>query len=707
MSNILYSIMFFCTLPLFITSCGSEEDIPDNIFSSSEYFKIVGDTVIMEGSATEATVTVTANCGWTATISGRNGWDDLHVTPDQGEGNATVTITTTANDTPGDRKGQLVISTNEGIARTLHILQQPGNVILEVASTDISFNLEGGRIEVPVNSNTEWTVRGSSDWCSTDVAGGTGNGSFTITAQANNDTEERKATFTIAAGTMKTVTINVKQSNKETILNVSHSTAAFRSMAATEGQTKEIKIMCNDQWTARLEGGDWLTIDKWMETANILTMSNVTIACEDNTSGKPREASIIVSSKGLADTITVTQSNVNTVFDVSPTNLSFRVSTGQMKEVKINSNASWRASASDDWIEISPLSGGSSTATETETALRVTCVEENTTGVQRMATITLRCGEMTQTVTVKQSGSSADSYLDVEPGILPQFSNAGESKTVSVKCNASWQVFGETEWCQLHTSNGGGSNATVEGDGSVTITALPNTLGIPRMATISFFARDTDPVYFIVTQGYYDILAVSPQELSFEAAGGSSEIYVDAAGRWTATASPWLSLNSNEGSGSARLTVVCAENADTVGRQGIISIESDGQTIMVSVTQKAREQPSEAPVLSPVTISDIIDQRATLSATYSSEADISELGFVYATHPAPTKDDTQVACEITGLVGTMSATLSGLVQRTTYYVRAYATNAAGTAYGEESSFDAEGRPPVSNDNDTPELTRKR
>ena len=55
----------------------------------------------------------------------------------------------------------------------------------------------------------------------------------------------------------------------------------------------------------------------------------------------------------------------------------------------------------------------------------------------------------------------------------------------------------------------------------------------------------------------------------------------------------------------------------------------------------------------------------------------------------------------------MSATLSGLVSRTTYYVRAYATNAAGTTYGAESSFDAEGRPPVNNDNDTPELTRKR
>jgi hypothetical protein len=37
-------------------------------------------------------------------------------------------------------------------------------------------------------------------------------------------------------------------------------------------------------------------------------------------------------------------------------------------------------------------------------------------------------------------------------------------------------------------------------------------------------------------------------------------------------------------------------------------------------------------------------------------------------------------------IGTFSSNLTGLISSTTYYVRAYATNAAGTAYGNQISF---------------------
>lgn len=59
-------------------------------------------------------------------------------------------------------------------------------------------------------------------------------------------------------------------------------------------------------------------------------------------------------------------------------------------------------------------------------------------------------------------------------------------------------------------------------------------------------------------------------------------------------------------------------------------------------------------------------------------ATITEQGFVWGTTPNPTTSNTKI------IGGT--ATISGLSGNTTYYIRAYAVNAAGTGYSNERSF---------------------
>lgn len=59
-----------------------------------------------------------------------------------------------------------------------------------------------------------------------------------------------------------------------------------------------------------------------------------------------------------------------------------------------------------------------------------------------------------------------------------------------------------------------------------------------------------------------------------------------------------------------------------------------------------------------------------------------ERGFVYSEMPAPTINDDKIIANGSGLVGSFSKSASNL-PRNGYYVRAYATNAGGTSYGEE------------------------
>jgi hypothetical protein len=65
--------------------------------------------------------------------------------------------------------------------------------------------------------------------------------------------------------------------------------------------------------------------------------------------------------------------------------------------------------------------------------------------------------------------------------------------------------------------------------------------------------------------------------------------------------------------------------------------------------------------------------------------DVTEKGFVYATSQNPTTANNKVV--VAGAAeGAFSAVLNGLTPSTTYYVRAFATNAYGTVYGSQVSF---------------------
>lgn len=87
---------------------------------------------------------------------------------------------------------------------------------------------------------------------------------------------------------------------------------------------------------------------------------------------------------------------------------------------------------------------------------------------------------------------------------------------------------------------------------------------------------------------------------------------------------------------------------------------------------------------------DAVSNISLSTATYNGEiindggATITERGFAYATTPSPTIANTKKT--VSGTIGVYSAAITGLAVNTTYYVRAYATNANGTEYGNEVSF---------------------
>jgi hypothetical protein len=92
------------------------------------------------------------------------------------------------------------------------------------------------------------------------------------------------------------------------------------------------------------------------------------------------------------------------------------------------------------------------------------------------------------------------------------------------------------------------------------------------------------------------------------------------------------------------------------------------------------------PTLSTTSASAVTATTATTGGNITSDggATVTARGVCYATTQNPTTSNTTVSGG-TG-VGAFTSNLTGLTTNTTYYVRAYATNSAGTNYGSQVSF---------------------
>jgi len=101
----------------------------------------------------------------------------------------------------------------------------------------------------------------------------------------------------------------------------------------------------------------------------------------------------------------------------------------------------------------------------------------------------------------------------------------------------------------------------------------------------------------------------------------------------------------------------------------------------VSVTTWAPAQLQTNPVTSIAATSAVSGANITSDGGTS----ITARGIVWSTAPNPTISLTTRTTDGTG-IGSFSSSLIGLTPNTTYFVRAYATNSAGTAYGNEVTF---------------------
>lgn len=123
----------------------------------------------------------------------------------------------------------------------------------------------------------------------------------------------------------------------------------------------------------------------------------------------------------------------------------------------------------------------------------------------------------------------------------------------------------------------------------------------------------------------------------------------------------------------------------------ILNINSDNGSKELIVT--AGEEVG-LPSLTTQEVSNVTSNSVTFNGTIVNVGlpSYTERGFVYSTSPQPTLNNGIKITSAVNSQSTFSATVSGLNSDLTYYVRAYAKNAVGVAYGNDVIFSTNGVP---------------
>lgn len=149
----------------------------------------------------------------------------------------------------------------------------------------------------------------------------------------------------------------------------------------------------------------------------------------------------------------------------------------------------------------------------------------------------------------------------------------------------------------------------------------------------------------------------------------------------SANAQKWSAENIKSGDNSVSLTGLMPGTTyyyKAYATDGYFSICGDMKTFTTGI---------DYPTLTANNVSSITSTQVTCCGNISSSGGgtINARGVCWSTSSSPTVSLATKTVDGTG-TGSFSSTITGLLPKTTYYVRAYATNEKGTAYGAQFSF---------------------
>jgi len=437
---------------------------------------------------------------------------------------------------------------------------------------------QGGTTSISVTSNTTWTAASSdTSWLTVSPSSGSGNGSFTITAAANNSTASRTGTVTVKT-TNNAITRIISVSQEGTTLGVNSPSWSPGIQAANT----TINVTSNTSWKVASSDTSWLTVSPASGSGN----GPFTITATANGSATERTGTVTVKTDNNAVTREILVSQEGPRLNVDP--LSWKPGASAANTtINVTANTTWNATAplNQNWLSVSSASGsGDGTFTINVTP------NANPGGRDGIITVATGNGAIFKEILVDQAGTAlhvAPSSWDT--GILVA------SKTIDVTSNTTWNATAPLNQTWLSVSSASGS-----GNGTFTINVTANNSTTARNGTITV-ATGSGVIRTVDVHQQGTQLTVTPptvNQLGVQAANTTINVSSNAA--WNVTVTPnqsWLSVSSASGSGNSSFTIsVTANNSDTP-RTGTVTVQTTNgaKTESIGISQAGIELSADLP----------------------------------------------------------------------------------------------------------------
>ncbi|MBP1634246.1 MAG: hypothetical protein H6Q10_820 [Acidobacteria bacterium] len=201
-------------------------------------------TLPAAGGGTQATVTTTSGCSWTA----RSNVSWITLNSAGGTGNGTVIATVAANTTASTRTGTLTIA-----GRTFTVTQQGGSCTYTLSASSASVAASGGSGSVGVTASgagCAWTATSGAAWATVSPASGSGSATVSYAAAANTGAA-RSAALTIAG---RTFTLNQAAATAPPATPTAPASPTPSSGATSVATTTTLRWTCSgaSSYTVRL-----------------------------------------------------------------------------------------------------------------------------------------------------------------------------------------------------------------------------------------------------------------------------------------------------------------------------------------------------------------------------------------------------------------------------------------------------------------------
>lgn len=230
--------------------------------------------------------------------------------------------------------------------------------------------------------------------------------------------------------------------------------------------------------------------------------------------------------------------------------------TGGTINLSFSTNTSWTASSNQSWCTLSETSGAKDAQKPTMT------IAENTDESPRTATVTLKAGKVSKTVTVQQEGKEADK-ITISKTTIDIPTEEGNF-TLTFTTNTAWSASSYASWCTLSATSGEAGNH------NITVSFTGNPEKSDRTAKITLQAGTATQEITVIQYRQESItVAQTTYEVSFEA--GEINIKVESNTDYTiSTSSDWISGKGPE-NGSIKLTL--EKNPMLKSREAVITLK--------------------------------------------------------------------------------------------------------------------------------------